>query len=164
MSEKSKKLLERLKDITREPEKKILPPTNRFWLNNGIRTLPKIYDKAKKHKDEDGEEFVWIDRLYGGLFDMRLVERDGSTYKGKIQSKRRLITHEGYIAKEKNSFYSRCYMTADGRWFDNTGFPIESPNDLEPEPVKTKEEIALEKKIQAEKAKAKEAEILASLK
>jgi hypothetical protein len=164
MSEKSKKLLERLKDITREPEKKVLPSTNRFYLDNGIRTLPKIYDKARKHKDEDGEEFVWIDRLYGGIFESKLVERDGSAYKGKIYKKRRLVTSQVMTANSTTSFYSRCYTTADGRWFDNTGFPIEAPSNLEPEPVKTKEEIEQEKRIKAEKAKAKEAEILAKLK
>ena len=65
---------------------------------------------------------------------------------------------------EKTSFYSRCTVTADGRWFDNGGLPIEVPSKLEPEKVKTKEEIEEENKIKAEKSKAKEAAILANLK
>ena len=55
-------------------------------------------------------------------------------------------------------------MTADGRWFDNGGLPIEAPTKLEPEKQKTEEEIAEEQRELAEKAKAKEAAILANLK
>ena len=55
-------------------------------------------------------------------------------------------------------------MTADGRWFDNAGMPIETPINLEPEKVKSAEEIAEENRIKSEKAKAKEAAILANLK
>lgn len=162
MSSKSKELLSKLKDITRTPEKKELPSTNMFYLDNGIRQLPKIYDKAKKHKDEDGHEYVWIDRLYGSLFEDRLIEKDGTRYRGKIYTKRRLI--KSNILGVQNNFYSRCYSTADGRWFDNTGFPMEAPSDLEPEKVKTQEEIQEEERIKKEKAKQKEAEILANLK
>ena len=63
-----------------------------------------------------------------------------------------------------NNFYSVCYETADGRWFDNAGMPIEAPKKLEPEKVKTAEEIEEEKQKQSEIAKRKEAEILANLK
>ena len=31
---------------------------------------------------------------------------------------------------EKNSFYSRCTVTADGRWFDRGGLPIDKPSNL----------------------------------
>ena len=55
-------------------------------------------------------------------------------------------------------------MTADGRWFDNGGLPIEAPTQLEPEKVKTQEEIEEEEKVKQEKAKRREAEILAKLK
>ena len=51
-------------------------------------------------------------------------------------------------------------MTADGRWFDNGGLPIEAPKNLEPEKKKTEEEIEEEKRLKAEK----EARILANLK
>ena len=65
---------------------------------------------------------------------------------------------------ENKSFYSRCTVTADGRWFDNGGLPIEAPTKLEAEKVKTQEEIEEDNRIKAEKAKAKEAAILAQLK
>ena len=55
-------------------------------------------------------------------------------------------------------------MTADGRWFDNGGLPIEAPAKLEPEKIKTQEEIEEENRIKVEKAKLKEATILANLK
>ena len=159
---RKEQLLENLKNITKKPEKKELPSTNMFYLDNTIRQLPKIYDKSKKHKDEDGDEYVWIDRLYGSLFEDRLIEKDGTRYTGKIYTKRRLI--KSNILGVKQNFYSRCYSTADGRWFDNTGFPIEAPSDLEPEKVKTQEQIQEEERIKKEKVRLKEAEILANLK
>ena len=51
-------------------------------------------------------------------------------------------------------------MTADGRWFDNCGMPIEEPERLEPEKKKSAEDIEEEKRVKAEK----EARILANLK
>ena len=65
---------------------------------------------------------------------------------------------------EITRFYSKCTVTADGRWFDNCGMPIEKPTKLEPEKVKSKEEIEEEDRIKAEKAKNREAAILANLK
>ena len=107
--------------------------------------------------------YVMIDRVYGGLYGQRLMQKDGTEYKGKLYNKRRLITSKN-TAGEKSNFYSRCTVTADGRWFDNGGLPIEAPAKLEPEKVKTKEEIDEEQREMAEKAKAKEAAILANLK
>ena len=107
-----------------------------------------------------------IDRVYGSIFKggERLLQADGTVYKGKLYSKRRLITSKDPITKEKKNFYSPCRVTADGRWFDNAGMPIETPINLEPEKVKSAEEIEEENRIKAEKAKAKEAAILANLK
>jgi hypothetical protein len=34
------------------------------------------------------------------------------------------------------SFYSVCYVTADNRWFDNVGMPIEAPKNSLDEEVK----------------------------
>lgn len=153
MSEKSKQLLENLKSITAAPEKKILPYTNRFYIHGNINSLPKIYDKAKRHKDEQGEEFIWIDRLYGSLFYDHLIEKDGSRYKGKITKKRRLVKSHDIMEKEAKHFYSTCYQTADGRWFDNTGFPIDAPTGLEPEREKTPQEIEFEKEEKIRKEK-----------
>ena len=64
---------------------------------------------------------------------------------------------------EHSNFYSPCVSTADGRWFDNTGFPIEAPTKLEPEKQPDPEELELERQRKAENAKLKEAAILANL-
>ena len=112
-SEKTKELLDSLKQITK-PKRfstdKVISYTNRFYIENPLHKLPKSYDKAKKYKDED---------------DQRLTQKDGTEYKGKIYKKRRLIKNKG------NSFYSACSVTKDGRWFDNTGMPIEPPKKVE---------------------------------
>jgi hypothetical protein len=65
-------------------------------------------------------------------------------------------------------------VTADNRWFDNAGLPIEAPKNSLDEEVKesnveivrmppSEEEIEEEKKDKAERAKAREAEILKKL-
>ena len=104
-----------------------------------------------------------IDRIYGGLYGQTLMQKDGRQYHGKLYQKRRLITHRN-ITGDKQNFYSRCTVTADGRWFDNCGMPIEPPAKLEPEKVKSQEEIEEEKRIKAERSKAREEAILANLK
>jgi len=169
-SEKTKKLLEGLGKLTdsapnKFEQQKFHSYTNRFY-KNFIHKLPAIYDKAKTKKDEDGEEYVMIDRIYGSIFKggERLLQADGTVYTGKLYSKRRLVTSKDPISKEKKNFFSPCRVTADGRWFDNAGMPIEAPDKLEPEKVKTPEEIEEENRIKAEKAKNREAAILAKLK
>ena len=166
-SEKTKKLLEGLGKITDSApksykEEKFHSYTNRYYPNS-IHPLPVLYDKAKRKKDEDGEEYIMIDRVYGSLYGQSLMQKDGTEYKGKLYNKRRLITSKNTMG-EKNSFYSRCTVTADGRWFDNGGMPIEAPTKLEPEKVKTQEEIEEENRIKVEKSKNREAAILANLK
>ncbi len=175
-SEKTKKILEGLGKITsstpnRFEEKRFHSYTNIYYTSTpqSIHKLPKRYDKAKRKKDEDGDEYIMIDRIYGSIFTkspnngQRLLQSDGTYYQGKLYSKRRLMTHTNHM-NEKVSFYSRCTVTADGRWFDNGGMPIEAPTKLEPEKVKTAEEIEEENRLKAEKSKAKEAAILANLK
>ncbi len=166
-SEKTKKLLEGLGKITDSAPKvfvqeKFHSYTNRHY-PNAIYKLPAIYDKSKRQKDEDGDEYIMIDRIYSSMYDDRLMQKNGTEYKGKLYQKRRLITAKNE-AGEKSNFYSHCTMTADGRWFDNCGLPIEAPVKLEPEKVKTQEDIEEEHRIKLEKAKAKEAAILANLK
>ena len=166
-SDKTKKLLEGLGKITDSAPKpfqqeKFHSYTNRYYPNT-IHPLPAIYDKAKRKKDEDGEEYIMIDRVYGSLYGQSLMQKDGTEYNGKLYNKRRLITSKNTTG-EKSSFYSRCTVTADGRWFDNGGLPIEAPAKLEPEKVKTQEEIEEEQRAKEERAKAKEAAILAQLK
>jgi len=149
-SEKTKKLLEGLGKITDSAprvhdEEKVNSYTNRFYtdISSPIHTLPKRYNKSKKRKDEDGGEYIMIDRIYGSIFKgaSRLLQADGTVYKGKLYPKRRLLQSKDPITKDKKNFYSPCLVTADGRWFDNSGMPIEAPEKLEPEKVKTAEEI-----------------------
>ena len=165
---KTKELLEGLGNIVRKPspfrEEKYDSYTNRFYTTqHSFYKLPARYDKAKRHKDEEGAEYIKIDRVYGGLYHQQLQNADGTIYKGKLHKKRRLITNKD-ITGEQDNFYSRCIVTADGRWFDNGGMPIEAPTKLEPEKVKTPEEIEDENRIKAERAKAREAAILPNLK
>ena len=165
---KTKELLEGLGNIVRKPstfrEEKYDSYTNRFYITqHSFYKLPAKYDKAKRHKDEEGAEYIKIDRVYGGLYHQQLQNADGTIYKGKLHKKRRLITKLSY-AGEQDNFYSRCIVTTDNRWFDNGGMPIEAPTKLEPEKVKTVEEIEEEQQQKLEIAKRKEAEILAQLK
>lgn len=168
-SDKTKKLLEGLGKITdsapkvRETEK-YHSYTNRFY-PNFLHQLPKSYDKAKRKKDEDGEEYIMIDRVYGDLWNTgRLQQKDGTVYSGKLYKKRRLLARKDPITGEKSNFYSACTSTADGRWFDNCGLPIEAPTQLEPEKKPDPEELELIENRKAEAAKARESEILANLK
>ena len=163
-SEKTKKLLEGLGKITdsgpsRFEKQKYHSYTNRFY-PNFLHSLPAIYEKAKRNKDEEGDEYIMIDRVYGSLYDDHLLQKDGTTYNGKLYKKRRLITRKDTITGEKNNSYSSCTCTADGRWFDNCGMPIEAPSRLEPEKKKSREDIEEEKRLSAQK----EARILANLK
>ena len=168
-SEKTKQLLEGLGKITDSAPKvretdKFHSYTNRFYPNS-LHQLPKSYDKARRKKDEDGEEYIMIDRVYGDLWNTgRLQQKDGTLYNGKLYRKRRLLIRKDPITGEKSNFYSACTSTADGRWFDNQGLPIEAPTQLEPEKKADPEELELIESRRAEAAKAKEAEILANLK
>lgn len=161
---KTKALLEGLGNIVRKPsafrDEKFDSYTNRFYTTqNAFHKLPAKYDKAKRHKDEEGDEYIKIDRVYGGLYEQQLHQADGTIYKGKLVKKRRLITNKGYTGEQDN-FYSRCIMTADNRWFDNGGMPIEAPTKLEPDKKPDPEDIEEEKRL----AKQREANILANLK
>jgi len=167
-SEKTKKLLEGLGKITDSApkafvEQKFHSYTNRYYPNT-LHTLPASYHKAKKKKDEESDEYIMIDRVYGSLYDDHLLQKDGSIYNGKLYRKRRLMTRKDPMTNEKTNFYSACVSTADGRWFDNCGFPIEAPTKLEPEKQPDPEELELERQRKLENAKAKEAAILANLK
>ena len=101
---KTKELLANLNKLTdssgvapTKAEPKVQSYTNRFYTStpDSIHRLPKRYDKAKRRKDEDGDEFIMIDRIYGNLWNEgELLQADGSVYKGKLHRKRRLIERE----------------------------------------------------------------------
>ena len=161
---KTKALLQGLGNIVRKPsafrEEKFDSYTNRFYITqHSFHKLPAKYDKAKRHKDTEGDEYIKIDRVYGGLYEQQLHQADGTIYKGKLVKKRRLITNKGYTGEQDN-FYSRCIVTADGRWFDNGGMPIEAPTKLEPDKKPDPEDIEEQKRL----AKQREANLIANLK
>lgn len=70
----------------------------------------------------------WIDRIYGmpgGSTAVELINKNNTIYRGKIH--RRRITEQSL---DGSNFFSHVYETADGRWFDRTGFPIAKPATL----------------------------------
>ena len=164
MKEKTKKLLDNLNKITKKPNRfeqtRTIPDTNRMW-KSVIDTynFPASYKTAKWNKvtEDDGEIDYWThyDRVYGGLSGQRLVLKNGSEYTGKLHTKRRLVK-----GSNDTSFYSKCTVTADGKWFDNCGMPIEAPTKVEEEEEKqtggfiesepTDEEIEEQAKYKAE--------------
>ena len=163
-SEKTKKLLDNLKEITGNKNKfdeAITPSsTNRWWPGTSFGSLPQSYDKAKRLKDDDGDEFIYVDRVYGGLFGYQTLEqKDGTAYTGKLYDKRRLLKSE---LDDKN-FYSPCTVTADGRWFDNSGWPIIPPKEIEIE-KKEDEEISTIESWSSDPPKNKELNMLKDLK
>ena len=156
MRKRSKELLDNLKNITAKTDRFARKPTpsssNRWWPDTSSGSLPQSYDKAKRHKDEDGEEFFYIDRVYGGLFDYQSLEqKDGTTYKGKLYKKRRLMQ-----GSDGKNFYSQCTVTADGRWFDNGGIPIIPPKEVEIEKKEEEEEKYISGEMWSSESKEKE--------
>jgi hypothetical protein len=146
MSEKTKELLKNLKEIRSPstPEPIIKPASN-------------IYGE-----DKNGNP-IFIDRIYGGIYgQIKLINKNGTTYRGKISKKRRLIKSQ-VIGQPNSSFYSVCYETADGRWFDNCGMPIEAPKKVEEEEETETVEIQ-GTKLTAEEKLANEQEFLKKLK
>jgi hypothetical protein len=60
-----------------------------------------------------------IDRIYGGgELRLRLIQKDGTEYKGTITKK--TIIQDGLNGK----FKSHIYVTDDKRTFDRSGFPV----------------------------------------
>ena len=87
-------------------------------------------------EDEHGNP-IFIDRIYGTGPTQRLIQKDATIYQGTITKRRitvKRLTREG-------SFNSHVWETADGRWFDRGGMPIEKPeqltNDKEEESTET---------------------------
>lgn len=67
-------------------------------------------------------EFVAYDRIYGNIYkQLRLIQKNGTEYKGKIEKK---------SIKLKDGTLSFVHKTADNRWFDKAGMPIDKPTNL----------------------------------
>lgn len=66
-----------------------------------------------------------VDRLYGvpGNDSVYLVQADYSRYSGRIFRKQIILADVN-----GNNFKSHCFVTADGRWFDRAGLPMEAPS------------------------------------
>ena len=97
-------------------------------------------DKHTMVSNEFGEDakgkIIYIDRIYSDLFGgIKLIQKNHKEHRGKIHKKRRLISRKS-INGDNISFYSVCYVTADNRWFDNVGLPIEAPKNSLDEEVK----------------------------
>ena len=97
-------------------------------------------DKHTIVSNEFGEDAkgkpIYIDRIYSDLFGgIKLIQKNHREYPGKIHKKRRLISRKS-INGDNISFYSVCYVTADNRWFDNVGLPMEAPKNSLDEEVK----------------------------
>jgi hypothetical protein len=151
-SDKTKKLLEGLGKITDSAPKQFTPQ--------------KFTVVSNQYGEDAKGNPTYIDRLYCGISGITtLVQKDFSEYKGKIHKKRRLVK-----TKSGNSFYSVCYHTADGRWFNNSGMPMEAPTNVEEEVAKVepgfvKRELTDEEKSEiARHNTAREQQLLAKLK
>ena len=82
-----------------------------------------IIPESNKHYIGDSEtKFVAYDRIYQNLHKtLNLVQKNGSTYTGKIEKK---------SIKLKDGTLSFVHKTADNRWFDRHGMPIDKPTNL----------------------------------
>ena len=122
VNKKTEDLLSNLKNLTDKDNKEV-----RNFMQPVVIPISNQYGE-----DENGTP-IYIDRMYGSLHKThRLVQKDGTEYKGKIFKKKRLIERKSMLG-EKNNFYSVCYVTDDGRWFDNSGMPIDPPSKTQPD-------------------------------
>jgi hypothetical protein len=71
------------------------------------------------------QDFTFVARMYGGLHQgqQRVVEADGSHYKGTIT--RRKVSRPRLDGS--GNFWQTFYELGDGRWFDNSGILCEKP-------------------------------------
>ena len=74
----------------------------------------KIYSSETK--------FVSYDRIYGNIYkQLKLIQKNGTEYTGKIEKK---------SIKLDDGTLSFVHKTADNRWFNRTGMPIDKPTNL----------------------------------
>ena len=84
-----------------------------------------IPETNKYYPNMKSEDFIYIDRIYGGLNGIsQLVQKDGSIYKGHL--------------KKFKVGYQTFTLTADARWFDNSGMPCQVPKG-----VNTKDKLSI---------------------
>jgi hypothetical protein len=106
--------------------------------------FPKLESNRVGPWNEKAQDYDYVARMYSGYTKdaHRVVEADGSYYKGSIKTRkvsRKRINGDG-------NFWQNYYELGDGRWFDNSGMLCEKPKskiagDNEPEePVDTNEQ------------------------
>ena len=82
---------------------------------NEARIIP---ETNKYYPDIKSEDFIYIDRIYGGLNGIsQLVQKDGSIYKGYLKTFKIGV--------------STFTLTENGRWFDNSGMPCQVPKGVD---------------------------------
>jgi len=83
-------------------------------LSDIIPESNKIYSSETK--------FVSYDRIYGNIYkQLKLIQKNGTEYTGKIEKK---------SIKLEDGTLSFVHKTADNRWFNRTGMPIDKPTNL----------------------------------
>ena len=83
------------------------------------KTIP---ETNRIYKDGSETKFVAYDRIYQNLHkSLTLIQKNGTTYTGKIEKK---------SIKLADGTLSYVRVTADNRWFDITGMPIDKPTNL----------------------------------
>jgi hypothetical protein len=102
--------------------------------------FPKLESNRVGPWNEKDQDYEYAARMYQGFGrdSRRVVEADGSHYKGPIKIRkvsRKRINGDG-------NFWQTFYELGDGRWFDNSGMLCEKPKSkiAEDEEVDTKEE------------------------
>ena len=85
-------------------------------MSNTIPETNRIYN------DNSDTKFVAFDRIYQNLHkSLTLIQKNGTTYIGRIEKK---------SIKLEDGTLSFVHKTADNRWFNRTGMPIDKPINL----------------------------------
>jgi len=99
--------------------------------------IEEIWDEQEEFVEAKPKRIVsnfykgeWIDRVYGGdNLKVRLLQGEfGKEYQGKIEQKKFRRYRKDYNGKAVDVYYQKYSHTADGRWFDNGGFPCAKPH------------------------------------
>ena len=80
-----------------------------------------IPESNKIYNDNSDTKFVAFDRIYGNIYKLILIQKNGSTYKGRIDKK---------SIKLSDGTLGHVHVTTDNRWFDSCGMPISKPANL----------------------------------
>ena len=91
-----------------------------YLMTHSIETFLKTYSEEHEYIFYIG--YDTDDRIYANIFkQLKLIQKDGTEYTGKIEKK---------SIKLADGTLSYVRVTADNRWFDRTGMPIDKPTNL----------------------------------